>query len=193
MDELVAPKIDSPYLWVPLLLLLAALDYVLPAVGAVLGRRWLLRAPGADRPQMKDGVAHYAVKRRFRVLGLMLGPLMGVFCVWTWLDARPATDWLALSLAILFFADGPWVAWRSVRTDENGITRTVCGFSRRLNWSEITSVQWRDPHSVVLRTPSRKLVIDSRYEAFEFLVKEIEDRTSRLRETPPIFRGFWTA
>ena len=102
-----APKIDSPYLWVPLLLLLAAFDYVLPAVGAVLGRRWLLRAPGADRPQMKDGVAHYAVRAQVQGQGFVLGPLMGVFCVWTWLDARPATDWLALSLAILFFVGGP--------------------------------------------------------------------------------------
>jgi len=188
-------RFDSTYLWVALILLLGAIGYVLPAVGALRFVRWLFRAPGADRPQLKDGVAYYAVKRRFRMLGFVLGPLVGIFFVWVWLDARPAFDWVALSSAIFLLVGGPWMAWRSVSTDENGITRIVCGLSRRLNWSEITDVQWRAREfpSVVLRTPTRKLVIDSRYEAFEFLVKEIGDRTSVLRERPQGFGGFWTA
>ena len=188
-------RIDNPYLWIGVILLLTVASHVLSAVGVLRSVRWLLRAPGADRPQLKDGVAYFAVKRRFRALGFVLGPLMGIFFVWVWLDARAAFDWLALSLAIFLLVGGPWMAWRSVSTDENGITRIVCGLSRRLNWSEITDVQWRARKfpSVVLRTPTRKLVIDSRYEAFEFLVEEIEDRTSGLRNTPQGFRGFWTA
>jgi hypothetical protein len=67
----------------------------------------------------------------------------------------------------------------SVRTNRTGITKKVLWHSRSLRWNEITEVLLRkkDIGAIELRAGSRKLIIESRFNAFQHLLNEIKDQT----------------
>ena len=105
-----------------------------------------------------------------------------VVSIWSWRDHHARPDGVLIAITVAFVAAGIWLARGSVTTDQNGITKRGLWYSRSFQWKEITEVRLHKKQggAIELRFGARKLIIDSRFDAFQHLLNEIEDRT-RLR------------
>jgi len=112
-----------------------------------------------------------------------------VVSIWSWHDLhRP--EWVLIAISVTFVILGLWLASGSVTTNQTGITKTVLWRSRSLQWGDITEIRLHKKQggAIELRSGVQKLVIDSRFDAFQHLLDDIETRT----QLQPIDPGITT-
>jgi len=144
----------------------------------VIATRWLFGAKGAQLPRTRDGTSIYGIKRQWRAVGLAGGVFAIVLSMWSWHDMhRP--EWVLIAISVTFVILALWLASGSVTTNQTGITKRVLWYSRSFQWKDITEIRVHKKQggAIELRSGSQKLVIDSRFDAFQHLLNEIEDRT----------------
>jgi hypothetical protein len=144
----------------------------------IIATRWLMRAKGAQLPRTRNGTSVYSIKWQWRAVGLAGVIFSIIVSIESWHDLhRP--DWGMIAISVVFVTIGLWMASGSVRTNRTGITKKVLWHSRSLRWNEITEVLLRkkDIGAIELRAGSRKLIIESRFNAFQHLLNEIKDQT----------------
>jgi len=148
----------------------------------VIATRWLSGAKGSQLPKTRDGASVYGIKWQWQTVGLVGGVFWVVVSIWSWRDHHARPDGVLIAITVAFVAAGIWLARGSVTTDQNGITKRGLWYSRSFQWKEITEVRLHKKQggAIELRFGARKLIIDSRFDAFQHLLNEIEDRT-RLR------------
>lgn len=151
----------------------------------VIATRWLSSAKGAEFPKTRDSTHIYEIKWQWRAVGFVGGLFGIVICVWSWYDLH-SPDGFLIAIAVIFVIAGLWLASGSIITDEAGVTKTVFFHSRSLAWKGIDEVRVHKKHggAVELRSASRSLVIDSRLNAFQYFLKEVEERTGLSGKVP---------
>jgi hypothetical protein len=140
--------------------------------------RWVLGAKGAKLPKIQDGTSVYGIKWQWRGFGASGAAFSLVLLIWSWHDLhRP--DGVLTVASLIFITIGIWLASGSVRTDRIGITKRALWRSRSLRWDEVTEVRLHKKQggAIEVRAGSRKLIIDSRFVAFQHLLNEIEAHT----------------
>jgi|SRR5580692_9901272 hypothetical protein len=141
--------------------------------------RWLVNSKGSRFPNRHSGSSEYRIKWQWRMVGLVGGTLPVAVSIWTWRDlySREGEIWIAF--AVLFVVTGVWLAVGSVTTNQAGIAMKGLWSSRSFQWTEITEIRLhkRDGGAIELRSGARKIVIDTRFEAFQHLLNEIETHT----------------
>ena len=144
----------------------------------VLATRWLVGVKGAQLPKSRNGTNVYGIKWHIRALGLAVVVLSVVFSVWSRLDQQHF-DWKLAAIAVIFFLLGLWLASGSVSTTQTSITKRILWRSLSFRWDQVTEVRLhkRDGGAIELRAGARKLIVDSRFVAFEHLLNEIQTRT----------------
>jgi hypothetical protein len=88
--------------------------------------------------------------------------------------------WVSLLVFPPFALLAFWLAISgSVTTDQNSITKKGLWRSHSFRWGDITEIRLHNKQgeAIELRAGSQKLMIDSRFVAFQHLLTEIEDHT----------------
>jgi len=108
-----------------------------------------------------------------------------VVSAWSWRDERRLNPVLG-TIAIASILGATAIGSGSVTTNETGILKKTLWRKTSFQWPEITHVLLHRKRglAVELRGGDKKLVVDSRFNGFQNLLKEIEDRT-HLTITPP--------
>ncbi|NDQ57056.1 MAG: hypothetical protein GZ088_08285 [Acidipila sp.] len=144
----------------------------------VIATRWIFSAKGAQLPRTRDGASLYGVKWQWRAFGFAGGAFAVVISVWSWHDLhRPEWSLIAFSVTLLILS--LWLASGLVTTNQSGITKRGIWYSRSFQWKEITEIRLHKKQggAIELRSGSLKLIIDCRFNAFQHLLNEIENRT----------------
>jgi hypothetical protein len=141
--------------------------------------RWLTLAKGSPLPKTRDGVNVYRIKLPWRVVGLGGGAFWVVFLIWSWSEQPSRPDGVLIGITISFVGAGLWLASGSVTTNQLGITKKGLWKSDSLQWKDITHVrlQKKQGGAIELCSGARKVIVDSRFDAYQHLLREIEDRT----------------
>jgi hypothetical protein len=144
----------------------------------VIATRWVFGAKGANFPRTHDGANVYGIKWQWRVLGFAGGAFWIVLSICSLHDRR-STYWTFIIVSAVFVLIGLWIASGAVTTDQNSITKRVLWHSQSFRWCDITELRLHTKQggTIELRAGPRKLVIDSRFVAFQHLLKEIEYQT----------------
>ena len=140
--------------------------------------RWVSSAKGSQLPKTRDGASIYGIKWQWRAVGFAGGLFAVVMSVWSWHDLhRP--EWGLIAISVTFLILSVWLASGSVTTNQSGITKSGLWYSHSFQWKEITEVRLHKKQggAIELRSGARKLIIDSRFDAFQHLLNEIEDHT----------------
>ena len=145
----------------------------------VIATRWLFGATGAQIPQTRGGANVYGIKWQWRAVGLGGAAFWVVATTWSWHELHSRPDGVLIAITLTFVTIGLWLATGSVSTDQTGITKRALGHPRSFLWRDITEIRLheRQGGAIELRAGPQKLVIDSRFVAFQHLLTEIEDRT----------------
>ena len=145
----------------------------------VVATRWLSEVKGAQFPRTRGGACVYGIKWQWRAVGLAGGIFWVILSIWSWRDLNHPGRTLLAAITVAFVAAGLWIGSGSVTTNRTGITKTALGRSRSFQWSDITEIRLHTKQggAIELRAGAQKLVIDSRFVAFQHLLKEIEDQT----------------
>lgn len=150
----------------------------------VIATRWLFRAKGAELPKTRHGKSVYGIKWQWRALGFAGAAFWIVVSIWSSHDLHSRPDGVLIAITAVFVTVGLWLASGSVITNQSGITKRVLWRSCSLRWDDITEIRLhkKQGEAIELRAGLQKLVIDSRFDAFQHLLNEIEDHT-RLQPT----------
>jgi hypothetical protein len=145
----------------------------------VIATRWLSGAKGSQVPRTREGTSVYEIKWQWRAVGFAGAVFWVVVLTWSWHDLHSRPDGLLIAITVAFVAIGLWLASGSVSTNRVGITKRVLWGSRSFQWGDITEIRLHEKQggAIELRAGPQKLVIDSRFVAFEHLLKEIKDHT----------------
>jgi hypothetical protein len=145
----------------------------------VIATRWLFGARGAALPRTRDGTSIYGIKWQWRAVGLAGGAFWVIVSIWSWHDQHSRPDGVLIAITVVFLTAGLWLASGSVTTSQTGITKRVLWRSRSFPWKDITEIRLHKKQggAIELRAGSEKLVIDARFDAFQHLLSEVEDRT----------------
>jgi Bacterial PH domain len=142
--------------------------------------RWLLTVKGDQLPKVHGGISVYRTKWQWRILGLTGGLLFTILAVKIPVNMATVAGWISLAafpaLALLAF----WLAiGGSVTIDQSGITKKGLLRSQSLRWGDITELRLHTKQggAIKLCAGLQKLVIDSRFSAFQHLLNEIKDQT----------------
>ena len=140
--------------------------------------RWLFGAKGTNLPTTRGDANIYAIKWQFRAVGLAAGIFSVVVSIWSWHDLHHP-DGVLIAMSAVFVPMGLWLANGSVSTNQTGITKKVLWSSRSFLWGDITEIRLHNKQggAIELRADSLKLVIDSRFVAYQHLLNEIKDHT----------------
>jgi hypothetical protein len=140
--------------------------------------RWILSVKGAQLPDIHGDCCSYSIKKQWRALGIVGIVFWVLLSVWSWRDEHHP-DGVMITISIVFVVVGTWIGSGAISTDEMGITKTVLWHSRSFKWQDITEVRFHKNQggTIELRSGASKLVIDSRIDALQHLLKEIENRT----------------
>jgi len=143
------------------------------------GTRWLSTAKGAQFPKALDGTKVYGIKWQWRIVGLGSAVFWAALCICFWRDPHPGRTGLFLVITLVSIAVGLWLASGSVTINESGITKKSLWTSLFFQWKDITEIQLHKKQggAIELRAGSKKLIIDSRFDAFQHLLNEIENHT----------------
>jgi hypothetical protein len=141
--------------------------------------RWLVKAKGRAVPRIREGNSEYGIKWQWRVLGLVGAFFWVALLIWIWRDLHSRPGPVEIEIAVLFVAVGVWLANGSVSTNDTGITKRSLWSSSSFQWKEITEVRLhkRDGGAIEVRSDVRKIVIDTRFEASQYLLNEIKIHT----------------
>ncbi len=140
--------------------------------------RWVSGAKGSQLPKTRDGASIYGIKWQWRAVGFAGGLFAVVMSVWSWHDLH-CPEWGLIAISVTFLILSVWLASGSVTTNQSGITKSGLWYSRSFQWKEITEVRLHKKQggAIELRSGARKLIVDTRFNAFQHLLTEIEDRT----------------
>lgn len=140
--------------------------------------RWLSGAKGSSVPKIHDGASIYGVKWQWRTVGIVGGAFWVAVSIWSWRDEH-SPDGILIAITVMFVTAGLWIASGSVTTNQSGITKRGLWRAKSFCWKEITEVRLhrKQGGAIELRSGSRKLVIDSRFDAFQHLLNEIKNQT----------------
>jgi len=154
------------------------ISHVATVVLIAVAIRWLFSAKGTAVPMSRHGSNVYKIKRQWRAIGFAGAAFWIAVSVWEWHDTHQL-DRGMVAITGICLAIGLWIASGLVTTTTAGITKRVLWRSTALQWGKITEVKLhkRDGGAIELRSADRKIIIDSRFNAFRHLQKEIEDRT----------------
>jgi hypothetical protein len=141
--------------------------------------RWLSSAKGSPLPKTRDGASVYGIKWQWRAVGLVGAVFWIIVSIWSWHDQHTRPDGVLIGITVAFVAAGLWLASGSITTNQTGITKKGLWHSHSFLWKDITEVRLRKKQggAIELRSGAQKLVIDSRFDAFQHLLNEIEDHT----------------
>jgi hypothetical protein len=141
--------------------------------------RWLATAKGSDLPETRDGTNLYRIKWQWRAVGFIGRFFWIVICILASRDSHSRPSGVLIAITVAFVAAGLWISTGSVTTDEAGITKKGLWRNYSLQWKEITEIRLHKKQggAIELRAGARKLVMDSRLNAFQHLLNEIEGRT----------------
>jgi hypothetical protein len=137
--------------------------------------RWLSNTKGNEFPETHGVTSIYSIGRPWRVVGIASATFAALLSAWVSYDLRSRPDGGTITISVLFVAMGLWLASGLVITDQAGITKKVFWYSRTLPWSEITEIRLlrkRGETAIELRSGPRKMVIDFRFNAFQYLLRE---------------------
>ncbi|HTS12758.1 MAG TPA: hypothetical protein VMH00_11625 [Candidatus Limnocylindrales bacterium] len=142
--------------------------------------RWVSDAKPSQVPEPSGNSNIYRVKWQLQVLCSTGGAFWIVVCVWSWSDEHHP-DWTILVISLIFWIIGLWLATGLVTTNEAGIQKRSLWRSRFLRWGDITEVviHKKQGGAIEVRAGSKKLIVDSRFNAFQHLLKEIQQRTGK--------------
>ena len=145
----------------------------------VIATRWLFGAKGRQVPKIRDGASVYGIKWQWRAVGLAGGIFWVAVSIWSSHDLHSRPDGVLIAITVVFVTIGLWLASGSVTTNHTGITKKALWRSCSFHWGDITEIRLHKKQggAIELRAGSQKLVIDSRFDAFQHLLNEIEDRT----------------
>jgi hypothetical protein len=141
--------------------------------------RWLSTARGSNLPRTRDGLYIYEIKWQWRLFGLICGVFWIVIFAWSWHDLGHP-DGLLTAMTATFVLIIVSVAIGSVITSQTGITKRTIWRSTSFPWKEVTEIRLHKKQggAIELRSGSRKMVVgDSRFDAREHLLNEIQERT----------------
>ena len=146
--------------------------------------RWLAAAKGSELPETRDGINLYRIKWQWRAVAFAGGFLGITLCILASRDFQSRPSEVLIGIAVAFVAACVWIAIGSVTTDQSGITKKGLWRNFSLQWNEITEIRLHQKQrgAIELRAGAQKLVVDSRLNAFQHLLSEIEDRT-KIRPT----------
>jgi hypothetical protein len=152
---------------------------IVTVVVIVVATRWVLQAKGAELPQARNSANVYGIKRQWRAVGVASAIFWLVLTIWEMRDLHSRPDGVMFAMTVVFVALGIWIASGLVITDETGISKRTLGRSRLIRWNEITEIRLHPKQggAIELRAGPEKLVIDSRFVAFDHLLHEIESHT----------------
>ncbi len=141
--------------------------------------RWLSGARGSQLPKTRDGASVYGIKWQWRAVGLLGAVFWVIVSIWSWHDQHARPDGVLLGITVVFVVAGLWLASGSITTNQTGITKKGLWHSLSFQWKDITEVRLHKKQggAIELRSGPQKLVIDSRFDAFQHLLNEIEDHT----------------
>jgi hypothetical protein len=141
--------------------------------------RWLTAAKGSALPKTRDGTSVYRIKWQWRAVGLVGGVFWVAVSIWSWREQRSRPDGVLIGITAACVIAGLWLASGSVTTNHVGITKKGLWHSHSFHWKDITEVRLHKKQggAVELRSGAQKLIIDSRFDAFQHLLNEIEDHT----------------
>jgi hypothetical protein len=142
--------------------------------------RWLSDVKGASLPTIRDGISRYQIKWQWRALSVVVVSFWSGVVIWSW-HGLLHPDMVLVSMAVAFILGSFWLASGSVSTNVNGITKRVLWRSHFFRWADITEVRMykKQGDALELRAGSQKMIIDSRFVAFQHLLNEIERHTQR--------------
>src|SRR5581483_5390439 len=134
---------------------------------------------GSLFPTTRDGASLYRIKWQWRAVGLVGAVFWVVVSIWSSLEQHSRPDAVLIGITVAFVIAGLWLASGSVTTNQTGITKKGLWHSHSFQWKDITEVRLHKKRGVAieLRSGGQKLVIDSRLDAFQHLLNEIEDQT----------------
>jgi hypothetical protein len=140
--------------------------------------RWLFSSKGAPLPTVRDGSSLYQIKWQLRAFSVVVVLFWSAVLLWSWHDLHHL-DKVLVAMVVVFVLGSLWLASGSVSTNASGITKKVFWRSRFFRWSDITEVRMHKKRgeAIELRAGSEKIIIDSRFVAFQHLLNEIEDHT----------------
>jgi hypothetical protein len=140
--------------------------------------RSLSDVKGASLPIIRDGISLYQIKWQLRAMSVVVVSFWSGVVIWSWHDLLHP-DTVLISMAVAFILGSFWLASGSVSTNASGITKKVLWRSRFFRWSDITEVRMHKKRgeAIELRAGSEKIIIDSRFVAFQHLLNEIEGHT----------------
>jgi hypothetical protein len=141
--------------------------------------RLVVSAKGAAVPRIRDGSSVYGIKWQWRTLGLFGAFFWIALLIWFGRDLHSRPGPVEISIAVLFLAVGIWLANGSVSTNDTGITKRSLWSYRSFQWKDITEIRLhkRDGGAIEVRSGTRKIIIDTRFEAIQYLLNEIESHT----------------
>jgi len=159
--------------------LLGAIGSVASIALTVAAVRWLVNSKGSLFPKTRNGCSQYRIKWQWRTVGIIGGIFPIAISIWTWRDLYSPRGEVWIAFTVLFVVTGVWLAVGSVTTNQAGITMKGFLSSRSFQWTEITEIRLhkRDSGAIEVRSGARKIVIDTRFEAFQHLLNEIETHT----------------
>jgi hypothetical protein len=144
----------------------------------VIATRWIVGAKGADSPRTRDGASVYATKWQWRAIATVAGAFSIVVLIGSWRD-RHSPPWTFIIMSIVFVLMGLWFASGTVTTNQSAITKRIFWHSQSFRWGDITELRLHTKQggAIELRAGRQKIVIDSRFIAFQHLLKEIQGQT----------------
>ena len=153
---------------------------VVAAVALIaIATRWLSGARGSPLPRSRDGANIYGIKWQWRTVGIVGAIFWVVVLMWSWRDQHSRPDGVLITITVLFVTGGLWLASGSISTNQSGITKRSLWRSCSFQWKEITEIRLHKKQggAIELRSGTRKLIIDSRFNAFQHLLDDIEARS----------------
>lgn len=141
----------------------------------VVASRWLFAAKGTDTPRVRGNIRIYTIKSQWRIVGMASAILCGALTIQSLRDFSSRAGWVSVILLSALSLSGLWISIGTVTTDESTITKSTLGYSRSLRWEELTEIRSHSKHggAIEIRTGSKKIVVDSRFNATKFLLEEI--------------------
>lgn len=162
--------------------LLVVLSSVATVALTVVLSRWLSRTRGAPLPIIRDGAQWYRVNAAWRTVGIASAAFSGALALHAIGDLPDSSGWLSVSIFSAVAIGGVWIADGTVVVDSKGVTKKSIWHSRSFSWGEISQLRLLDKHgrAIEVRAGNRKLIVDSRVNAFDHLWTQLTERTGSI-------------
>ena len=142
----------------------------------VFATRWLFSAKGAQLPISRGDARVYGIKWHIRAVGYICAVFSVAIAMLSRPDLASLFGWISFIIQSAVTIAALWLATGSVSTNQDGIAKKFLWSSRSLRWDEITEIH-SDGKQIELLAGSKRLNIDLRFVAMEYLLNEIISHT----------------